>query len=116
MANRTGKGTFTKGDARINRKGRPRDFDALRALAQQVAHEPARTADGQPLVVNGKPVTLTEAILRKWAVSHDTRLQMAFIEITYGKVPAPIEVSGLGGGPVEIRVVYDDDNPDSSPS
>jgi hypothetical protein len=30
-------GTFTKGDKRINRKGRPKTFDALRALAQTIA-------------------------------------------------------------------------------
>ncbi len=32
-------GRFTKGDPRINRNGRPKSFDALRALAQEIAHE-----------------------------------------------------------------------------
>ena len=70
----TGKG-FVKGDPRINRKGRPKSFDALRALAQEIAHEEA-ISDGQPIIINGKIVTVTEAILRKWAASKDPRLQM----------------------------------------
>ena len=106
---------FDKRPHQINRKGRPKSFDALRALGQQIAHETAVTKDGTPLTVNGKPVTVTEAILRKWATSQDTRLQMAFIEIAYGKVPQAVELGGLGGGPVEIHVSYDD-IPDSPPT
>jgi hypothetical protein len=54
----TGK-PFTKGDPRINRKGRPKSFDALRVLAQEIAHEPIT-------VVNGHRATVAEMILRKW--------------------------------------------------
>jgi len=63
----TGKG-FVKGDKRINRRGRPRSFDALRQLAQTIAHEDI--SDG---------MTVTEAILRKWAGSKDPRLQLQFV-------------------------------------
>lgn len=39
---------FVKGDPRINRKGRPKGFDQLRALAQQIAAEVGATdADGK---------------------------------------------------------------------
>lgn len=96
----TGKG-FTKGDPRINRKGRPKTFDAVRELAQQIAHESAK-AGGQEVVIDGHVVTVTEAILRQWATSKDPRLQMAFMEWTYGKVPTTIEHSGKDGKPIVI--------------
>lgn len=106
-------GTFTKGDPRINRKGRPKSFDALRELAQQIAHEEAKAKDketGQlaPIVIDGHVATTTELILRKWASSNDPRLQMAFMEVAFGKVPQRTEVTGKDGGPMTIRVVYDD--------
>ena len=98
-------GTFTKGDARINRKGRPRSFDAFRALAQQIAHE-AALKNGEPLVIDGHIVTVTEAILRTWAQSKDPRLQQAFIEVAYGKVPQRTELSGVDGGPIQHSVEF----------
>ena len=61
-------GRFVKGDPRINRKGRPKTFDAFRELAQQISHEPA-ISDGQKLEINGHVVTVAEAILRRWAAS-----------------------------------------------
>lgn len=77
-------GTFTKGDRRINRKGRPKSFDALRELAQQIAHEELQSGDMR--------MTTTEAILRKWATSKDPRLQMQFMDVAYGKVPIKQEI------------------------
>jgi hypothetical protein len=88
----TGKG-FVKGDPRINRKGRPKSFDQLRELAQQIAHEPAKGRDGSPLVIDGRVVTVTEVILRQWAISKDPRLQQRFIEVTYGRVPEDVAVN-----------------------
>lgn len=79
-------GQFAKGDPRINRKGRPKTFDALRNLAQEIAHEVAASGD-KPLVISGHYVTVAEAILRKWALSPNPQLQRAFIEIAFGKVP-----------------------------
>lgn len=85
-------GQFTKGDPRINRKGRPKHFDALRELAQQIAHETPKDSHGKPLVIDGHIATVTEAILRQWATSKNPQLQKAFIEYAYGKVPDKHEI------------------------
>ncbi len=89
--NPTGKGGFQTRKHQINRKGRPRSFDKLRELAQQIGHEPARGQDGV-IIANGKKVTVTEAILRQWSTSKSPRLQQQYMEIAYGKVPKKHEV------------------------
>ena len=88
---------------------------ALRDLAQQIAHEPAAGKDG-PIVIDNHVVTLAEAIMRKWATSTNPRLQQAFIEVAYGKVPTAVELGGPDGGPVEhvIRFEWADDANDHS--
>ena len=95
----TGKG-FVKGDPRINRKGRPKSFDALRELAQQIGHEAVAVGD--------KKLTVTEAILRQWAQSKNPQLQRAFIEIAFGKVPDRTELTGADGKPLKIKVTISD--------
>jgi hypothetical protein len=100
-------GTFEKGkgkDPRINRKGRPKNFDELRALAKQIAHEPIKAGD--------KRFTVVEAIMRQWAQSKDPRLQQAFIAYAYGKVPENVELTGKDGKdlPTSIVNVYIPDN------
>ena len=89
--NRGGK-PFKKGDPRINRKGRPRSFDALRELAQQIAHETATDGSGKNIVIAGHTATVAEMILRTWAKSNNAQLARGFIEIAYGKVPDDIRV------------------------
>jgi hypothetical protein len=97
---------FVKGDPRINRKGRPRSFDALRALARQIANEVATSKAQEPIVINGHVVTVAEMILRNWA--RDAKLQAHFIEIAYGKVPDSVEFPGA----LKVLVEYADHQTD----
>lgn len=90
MANPASLKPFTKGDPRINRKGRPKSFDTLRALARDISHEEATKKDGQPVVINNHKVTVVEAIMRQWAT--DPKRQELFIAYAFGKVPQPVEV------------------------
>jgi hypothetical protein len=83
----TGKG-FVKGDPRINRKGRPRSFDQLRKLAQEIA-------DLEVTDRKGNKLRLAEAILRSWAGSKEPILQKAFMEYAFGKVPDKLETDSL---------------------
>jgi len=90
----TGKG-FVKGDPRINRKGRPRSYDQLRKLAQAIANE--TTTDNA-----GNQITTVVAILRSWARSKQPSLQIAFVEIAFGKPPRNHEHDGDVFAPVVI--------------
>lgn len=93
MANPQNLKPFVKGDKRINRNGRPRSFDALRKLAQRIGNENATDE-----------MTRVELILRSWSLSKDPQLQLKFIEIAYGKVPNPIELTGKDNGAIKINV------------
>lgn len=92
---------FVKGDPRINRRGRPRSFAALRDLAQHLAHETARDRRGAPIVVGQNAITQVEHILRRMIERDPAR----FLEIAYGRAPQAIEVSGPERGPIPIRTV-----------
>jgi hypothetical protein len=98
-------GTFTKGDPRINRGGRPRSFDAARKLAQAKMNEPALGADGKPITrkVNGKEVIVTNAemFFEAWMKSKDRK---SFAEFAYGKVKEEVEHTG----DVTLTVKYQD--------
>ena len=88
-------GTFKSGDPRINRNGRPKSFDQLRALAQQIAHETAK-AGGNTVVIDGHSVTVAEAVIRQWFQSKEFAKQKAALEIAFGKVPDTIDITSKG--------------------
>jgi hypothetical protein len=96
--NSTGKGGFGERKQQINRKGRPKTFDALRSLAQQIAHKELPQKDGSF-------TTVAELILTGWATSREPSLQIKFVEYAWGKVPQAQEVSGPGGKPIEHKDV-----------
>ena len=95
---------FKKGDPRINRKGRPKSFDKLRALAVDMASEQAVDKNGEPILLHGRPVTNAQLVLYQWLT--DKKHQKDFIEVAFGKVPADINVDAKGV--MTIKVVYDD--------
>jgi hypothetical protein len=109
-------GTFEKGagkDPRINRKGRPKSFDAVRALFQSIAQEPIVQKDGTHYVIDNHIVTIIEGIGRSWATSKNGQMQKAFVEVAYGQVPSVTRLEGQDGGPMVIKVVYEnEDNAD----
>jgi hypothetical protein len=98
---------FVKGDPRINSKGRPKSFDALRALAQSIGAEVARDENGNQRIVEGHIATQAERALRLLIATKPEK----FLEFAYGKVPQPVELGGSEGGPIVIKVVYDDPPP-----
>jgi len=100
MSNPTGKGGLQERKHHINRKGRPKSFDALRKLAQQIAHEEVTDKKGETL-------TVIEVIMRQWA--KDPKLQAKFIEYAFGKVPDAVELSGKDGGTINVKLVEHND-------
>ena len=108
MSNPTGKGGFQERKHQINRKGRPKSFDALRELAQQIAHEEAKAGD-KAIVIGNHKVTIAEAILRSWASSKNPQLQRAFVEIAFGKVPDALDITSKGEALKDVvRIVVHD--------
>ena len=88
---------FVKGDKRINRKGRPKSFDALRKLAQQIAAEDLQSTDGDV-------VTRIEALLRVMSSSKNPADRALFLAYAFGKPKDELDLT-TGGEPLTIRIV-----------
>ncbi len=89
-------------DPRRNLKGRPKSFDHVRALAQQLAHEEEQ--NGETAIVN---------VLKEWRDSKEPSLQKAFVEYAFGKVPDKLETTGLENKTTLI-LRYDHERPELS--
>ena len=107
---------FKKGDARINRRGRPKDLPGLRELVQSILHEVATGKDGQPLVIDGHTATVLEAKLRQLIQSRSPRDTQIVFDYAFGKVAAPVEVSGKDGGPLVLQMTWGDNDSDGTPA
>ena len=92
---------FVKGDKRINRTGRPKNFDSLRRMAVAIAGEIITSPDGTT------DASRAHAVMLDWAASKDTDKQRLFIEYAYGKVPTQTEISGRDGGAIKIQGTHD---------
>jgi len=90
-------GTFVKGDARINRKGRPRTFDAVRKLAVKIAGEQADENEVSRVVL----------MLREMARSDNPSDRALFLAYAYGKPKEEVEQSGE----VKVVIEYVDNKP-----
>lgn len=102
---------FEKGDPRINRKGRPPNFDALRALAKSISHEIVlEEGTGEPLLIEGHMVTRAEALLRQLSVSRNPKERQYFLELAFGKIPDRVELSGHDGGPLIYQMTWGDES------
>lgn len=75
---------FAKGDTRINRHGRPKNHDELRALIQRVAGES----------MENKPEwTRIEVMIRQMLISHSPADRVQLLEHGFGKVPQDVNVN-----------------------
>ena len=81
MANNNNLNSFNKGDSRINRRGRPRNIDLVRLMAQPIGQELV------PYGPDGRMITTVEALLRDWAESDEFKKQLAFVQYAFGKPP-----------------------------
>jgi hypothetical protein len=115
MANNQNLKSFTKGDTRINRRGRPRNIDLARLLSQPIADELV------PYGPDGSNITVVEAILRDWAASDEFKKQLAFVQYAFGKVPknnatedSDSTIIVNWGKTITSQVVYD--SPEDRPS
>ena len=97
---------FVKGDKRINRKGRPRSFDALRKLAIKIAGETIPNPQGEDY-------TRIEEMLRVLTSSKAAPADRAlFLAYAYGKPKDEIALSG--DGKITFVVERDDGEADKT--
>jgi hypothetical protein len=97
---------FIKGDKRINRRGRPKSFDALRKLAIKIAGETIPNPQGEDY-------TRIEAMLRVLTSSKAPADRALFLAYAYGKPKEEVDISS--GGEAITFIVKRDDEKDLQP-
>ena len=95
--NTSGLQPFQKGDKRINRKGKPKDFLALRKLAQQISAEALTAGDGET-------VTRIEALLRVMSSSKNPADRALFLAYAFGKPKDEVDVTS-GGNALTVQII-----------
>jgi hypothetical protein len=90
---------FVKGDGRINRRGRPRNFDALRELCQRICNE--------EVTLDGEVMTRLEVLLRDWIRSKDPQKQIALVQYAYGKPVDKIETNLTPGTVLVLHYAHE---------
>ena len=95
--NTSGLQPFKKGDKRINRKGKPKDFLALRKLAQQISAEALTAGDGET-------VTRIEAVLRVMSSSKNPADRALFLAYAFGKPKDEVDVTS-GGNALTVQII-----------
>lgn len=97
---------FEKGDKRINRNGRPKNFDAMRELTRVMGAE-------IDIRENEAALTYLETILDDWRKSKNYQKQKAFIEYAFGKVPEKMEMIN-DKSEIMIKWTNDKENEDNN--
>lgn len=92
---------FQPGDPRINRKGRPKTADALKALILSVLDEPAYV-DDKPVIIAGHHATRGEMMLREMINSRKPQDRQQILDRAYGKVPNNVNLGGPDGGQLTV--------------
>ena len=88
---------FTKGDKRINKKGRKvSNFKQLRKLAQDIGNE---------IISEEEAITRVMALLRVMSSSRNPADRLGFLAYMVGKPKDEVELTGKDGGDVILRVV-----------
>ena len=76
---------FAKGDPRINRNGRPKGFDEVRALAIEIANEK---------ITKASKYTRLEKMLMDMSNSRNPADRKLFLAYAYGQPPTKVELEG----------------------
>ena len=88
---------FTKGDKRINRRGRITNFAKLRKLAQEVGNE---------VIDESEAITRFTALLRVMSSSRNPADRMGFLAYAVGKPKDEVDMTS--NGEVTIRVIREE--------